>query len=102
MGERLTSLQEQVPDLPKRVPHSLRTLGAPALKVLGNGTVVAAAPHCPVRDALGRAGPHAPVVPLTAETSRKNWRESPRPATDTTGALAASAPATRWGYFILR
>lgn len=45
--------------------------------------------------------PQPPSPPLTAETSRKNWWASPRPATDTTGALAASAPATRWGYLIL-
>lgn len=38
---------------------------------------------------------------LTAVTSLKNWVGSPSPATDNRGALAANAPATMFGYFIL-
>lgn len=97
-GSLLTSLEEQVLDLLERVPHGLGTLGTLALEILENRPAVAAAPM------PGRAVPTPTLGPhwLTADTSRKNWWESPRPATATTGALAASAPATRWGYFILK
>lgn len=37
----------------------------------------------------------------TAVTSLKNCRESPRPAVDSMGALAARAPATMFGYLSL-
>lgn len=37
----------------------------------------------------------------TAVTSWKNCLESPRPAVDRMGALAANAPVTIFGYLIL-